>query len=133
MNTEDPRHRRAVAHFNRGDYFEAHEDWEEIWHEARGEDREFVQGLIQVATALHHMTLGNMRGARILHASAHALLSPLGDSRGGILIKNLLDQFDRSLKGILDVPLDQLAGRGHAGSVKIAFSPERAFQIEIQN
>lgn len=133
MIATDPRYCRAVAHFNRGDYFEAHEDWEEIWHEAQGDDRAFVQGLIQVATALHHMTLGNMRGARILHGSAHALLAPLGETRGGIQIQTLLKAFDRSLEGILDVPLDQLAGRGHAGPVKIKFTPERMFHIEIKN
>ncbi|MBK9430450.1 MAG: DUF309 domain-containing protein [Elusimicrobia bacterium] len=79
----DPRHREAVARFNRGDYFEAHDAWEEIWNEAPEAERGFYQGLIQVTTALHHMTLGNMRGAKLLHGSAHELLSPYGDFHGG--------------------------------------------------
>lgn len=43
------------AAFNRGQYFEAHELWEEVWHELAGAERIFVQGLIQIAAGLHHL------------------------------------------------------------------------------
>ena len=43
------------AAFNRGEYFEAHELWEEAWHELAGAERIFVQGLIQIAAGLHHL------------------------------------------------------------------------------
>jgi hypothetical protein len=44
--------------FNRGEYFRAHELWEEMWKELGGEDRTLrilVQGLIQIAAGLHHL------------------------------------------------------------------------------
>jgi predicted metal-dependent hydrolase len=41
--------------FNREQYFEAHELWEEAWKELAGDDRTFVQGLIQIAAGLHHL------------------------------------------------------------------------------
>ncbi|HMX44082.1 MAG TPA: DUF309 domain-containing protein, partial [Elusimicrobiota bacterium] len=30
-----------MALFNNEDFFEAHEAWEELWHETQGEAREF--------------------------------------------------------------------------------------------
>jgi predicted metal-dependent hydrolase len=44
--------------FDRGAYFEAHELWESIWRELGGEERTAVQGLIQLAAALHHLQRG---------------------------------------------------------------------------
>jgi len=39
---------------NEGDYYEAHEAWEEIWQREEDDDRRlFVQGLIQVTSAFH--------------------------------------------------------------------------------
>jgi predicted metal-dependent hydrolase len=43
------------AAFNRGEYFRAHELWEEVWHELAGAERILVQGLIQIAAGLHHL------------------------------------------------------------------------------
>ena len=44
------------AAFNRGDYFLAHELWEEVWHEVGDAERRVqLQGLIQVAAGLHHL------------------------------------------------------------------------------
>ncbi len=43
------------AAFNRGDYFQAHELWEDVWHDLEGGERIFVHGLIQIAAGLHHM------------------------------------------------------------------------------
>jgi predicted metal-dependent hydrolase len=41
--------------FNRGEYFEAHELWEEVWRVLDGAERIHVQGLIQIAAGLHHL------------------------------------------------------------------------------
>ena len=43
----------GAALYARGEYFEAHEAWEELWLSLDGEPRLFVQGLIQVAAACH--------------------------------------------------------------------------------
>jgi predicted metal-dependent hydrolase len=46
------------AAFDRGAFFEAHELWEAIWRELSGDERTAVQGLIQIAAALHHLQGG---------------------------------------------------------------------------
>ena len=60
----------AVLHFDRGEYFEAHEVWEDLWNEASGARHPFLQCLIQVAVALHHARNQNFVGTRKLFASA---------------------------------------------------------------
>jgi hypothetical protein len=47
--------RLGAERFNRGQFFEAHEAWEEVWLEAARELRNFYQGLIQVAAAFVHL------------------------------------------------------------------------------
>jgi predicted metal-dependent hydrolase len=44
---------RGAELFNQGQYYEAHEVWEELWLTLEDEPRLFVQGLIQVAAAGH--------------------------------------------------------------------------------
>jgi predicted metal-dependent hydrolase len=54
----------GIAHFNRGEFFEAHEMWELLWRETTGPRADFYKGLIQCAVAFHHLRRGNLDGAR---------------------------------------------------------------------
>jgi len=63
MTLDDPRFRIGVAHFNAEEFFDAHEVWEEWWHECPPEDRRFVQSLIQAAVSLYHWGNANAAGA----------------------------------------------------------------------
>ena len=57
--------REGLIFFNAGQYFEAHEVWEDVWRStAKGPLRNFYQGLIQAAVGLHHLHRGNTAGAR---------------------------------------------------------------------
>ena len=68
----------GIALFNRGRFFDCHEVLEEVWLEFSGERKRFLQGLIQVAVALHHLRNGNRVGAeRLLDAAVEKLA---GDS-----------------------------------------------------
>jgi predicted metal-dependent hydrolase len=42
--------------FNRGEFYEAHEHWEEVWNEIDDPERTWVQAMIQIATGLHKLT-----------------------------------------------------------------------------
>lgn len=57
-----PEVRMGCAHFNLGEYFEAHEAWEEHWGKGPREERELTLGLIKAAVALHHLDGGNAPG-----------------------------------------------------------------------
>lgn len=45
----DPRLQRGVAAFNAGNFFEAHEIWEDLWGETVGQEKLLLQGLVQIA------------------------------------------------------------------------------------
>jgi predicted metal-dependent hydrolase len=118
----DPRYLKGVEHFNKEEFFEAHEVWEDLWHDTHDDSREFVQGLIQVTSSLHHLCNGNMRGARLLHDSGLQLLERYG---------RLKAEFNEILRGILDAPLQDLPGRGHPGTVKISYDASKAPKINL--
>jgi uncharacterized protein len=54
----------GIEHFNARLYFEAHEEWEEVWLRSSGDTKTFYQMLIQAAVGLHHYEKGNARGVR---------------------------------------------------------------------
>lgn len=81
--TEDQRKRfqEGIALFNRGQFFDCHEALEEVWLQSYGDRKKFLQGLIQVAVALHHLRNGNLAGAqRLLAAAVEKLSGPVPDS-----------------------------------------------------
>ncbi|HXX95191.1 MAG TPA: DUF309 domain-containing protein [Planctomycetota bacterium] len=60
----DPRFLEGVDCFNRQDFYAAHDAWESLWLERFGEEKDFLQGLILCAVALHHYGRKNLSGAR---------------------------------------------------------------------
>jgi hypothetical protein len=59
----DPRLVKGIQEFNQGLFFECHETLEEIWLEEHGDDREFYQGIIQVAAGFYKWEQGVLIGA----------------------------------------------------------------------
>ena len=76
----DTQYRAGIELFNKCEFFEAHDVWEELWSEYRGEDRTFYQGLIQVAVALHHFGNGNIRGRKNSTTARGPISIPSGQS-----------------------------------------------------
>ncbi len=54
---------RGIDQFNHGHYFECHDTLEDLWHDTRGKDRLFLQGLIQVSAGFYHFFNSNYKGA----------------------------------------------------------------------
>jgi len=63
--------------FNRAQFFEAHEVWEDAWRRARGEDEVLLHGLIQVAAGFHKLQCGQPSGAASLLAKGEAKLAAI--------------------------------------------------------
>jgi predicted metal-dependent hydrolase len=128
----DPRYAIGIQLFNREDFFEAHEVWEELWHETYGANKDFFQGLIQVTSAMHHLQIGNMRGARILYGSGIELLAPYGAHHLGLNLETLRTHFTHAMEGLLHVPAEKLSGRGGKGAVKIPYTSQLAFKLTLE-
>jgi len=74
---------RGVALFNRQEFFEAHEVWEEVWVDELGDERLLLQGLIQVAAGFYKLQVGAPRGtSRLLEQGLKKLRGFLGASPG---------------------------------------------------
>jgi len=93
---------RGVRLFNSAQFFEAHEVLEDVWRVAPNAEKKFLQGLIQVAVALHHHSTGNRVGARSLLARSRRNLSGYPDAFGGIDLKPLLKSLARWQEALED-------------------------------
>lgn len=60
----------GIQLFNARKFWEAHEAWETIWLEAESDLDQYLQGLIQIAAAYHHIQRRTYRGAPRLFAAA---------------------------------------------------------------
>jgi hypothetical protein len=78
--------------FNRREFWKAHESWESVWLASHGTQREFLQGLIQLAAVCYHVERENVRGAARLLEASLGRLDSLPESFGGIALGELRDQ-----------------------------------------
>ena len=56
----------ALNFFNNHAWYEAHDAFEEIWNSVNGEERQVIQGILQVSVSQFHLSKGNLNGATIL-------------------------------------------------------------------
>ncbi|HXW99622.1 MAG TPA: DUF309 domain-containing protein [Candidatus Acidoferrales bacterium] len=85
-----PHYEHGIALFNRADFFAAHEELEQVWRAAPPAERRFLQGLIQVAVALHHHSTGNLAGCRSVLGRACRNLAAYPSKHGGLDLAALL-------------------------------------------
>jgi uncharacterized protein len=100
----DPRYLAGVLLFNRGDFFEAHEAWEELWMDTAGPDKAFYQGLLQAAVGLCHFCNGNVRGAVKLYHSSRDYLRRYGPGHLGLDLADFGRQMERCFADLLALP-----------------------------
>ncbi len=56
----------ALNLFNKHKWYEAHDALEEIWNSVDGDERQVIQGILQVSVSQFHLSKGNLNGATIL-------------------------------------------------------------------
>ncbi|PYQ30549.1 MAG: hypothetical protein DMF56_06990 [Acidobacteria bacterium] len=82
---------KGVELFNAHHFWHAHEAWEEIWLTSSGGEKTFLQGLIQLAAAYHHVQRGTFRGAIRLFDAAFAKLDPFPPGYAGVDRANVIE------------------------------------------
>ena len=107
---ESPEFQRGIALFNHAKFFEAHEVLEDIWRpmDASDTDRICMQGIVQVAVALHHQSTGNRTGALSVMRRAARNLAPAKDKAFGVRMP--LEE-DRTWTRDRVVSLEEIAAR----------------------
>jgi predicted metal-dependent hydrolase len=114
--------------FNDGDYFNAHEAWEDAWHQVSGQRKDFYQGMIQCAVALEHVRRGNPRGALMVFARAQSRFEELDCPYMGIDWRTLVTRLDAFLAPLKKLPKASLAPRQHGQTLPVDL--QRAPRIE---
>ena len=71
----------ALKLFNSQQWYEAHDAFEDIWNGLYGDERQIVQGILQVSVSQFHLNKGNLNGAMIL----------LGEGLGRIKYRSSVD------------------------------------------
>ncbi len=82
--------REGVSLFNGARYWYAHEAWETLWRASPDDERDFYQGLIQVAAGLLHLQRRNARGATNKLGEGLARLRPYAPKHHGIAVNELV-------------------------------------------
>ena len=56
----------ALNLFNNQKWYEAHDAFEDIWNTLDGDERQIIQGILQVSVSQFHLNKVNLNGATIL-------------------------------------------------------------------
>ncbi|GMU23064.1 MAG: hypothetical protein AMXMBFR13_31470 [Phycisphaerae bacterium] len=112
----------GLAHFNAGEFFEAHEAWEDAWNGTSGRRSDFYRGLIQMAVVWEHYRRRNGLGVRKVFATARQLWQDLP----GVYMGLDLREFERKMATRL---ADVLAAPDGA---PVSVDPGRFFSVEWQ-
>lgn len=91
---------RGIEFFNKGGFFEAHEEWEKLWKQlGESSEKHFIQGMIMVAAALHHYKRLEYRGTEKLLAKAVKILKEHIDANvkieKGDFLENVVSFYER--------------------------------------
>lgn len=86
---------QGIREFNRGEWYECHETVEDLWIGESGEMRDFYQGIIQIAIALHHWRNGNYGGAVSLLKGGAGYLRRVSDQCQWVNVATLIADSER--------------------------------------
>jgi len=86
---------QGIREFNGKEWFECHETVEDLWIGSEGELRDFYQGIIQIAVALHHWRNGNFGGAVSLLKGGAGYLGKVTEACQWVDVAGLIADADR--------------------------------------
>ena len=102
MNTEENKIKKKLFHdgilaFEKHEFYDAHEYWEELWSDYQLSDAKFIQGLIQLAVGYFHISNLNINGARGLFTKCLPKLQEYSPKYRDIDIKNIITYVEKTL------------------------------------
>ena len=84
-----PRAADGLRLFNKGEYFEAHEAFEDAWNDEQGNVRNLYRGILQIAVVYLHITRGNYDGAVKVYLRSQRWIQEWPDVCRGIQVEEL--------------------------------------------
>jgi predicted metal-dependent hydrolase len=86
--------------YDAAEFFAAHEAWESVWLHAQEPEKLFLQGLIQVTAAFHHLQRNNPQGTARLLQAALGRLERYPALFGGISVDLLCNDINAWLEAL---------------------------------
>ncbi len=90
----------GIRLFNEGDFFSAHDFFEELWTESERAEKLFMQGLVQISVGCYHLICGNFNGAYSQLLKGKIKLKNYLPSYKDIDVKSLLNDIELLLNDI---------------------------------
>lgn len=97
MSAYDSHYLEFFELFNQEKFFEAHEVLEDLWRVTQTEEREFYQGMIQLAALFVHVQKKNPASAEVLYERASGHLKKYPSFYMGVDIPAVLELIRKSL------------------------------------
>ena len=94
---------KGLIFYKAGNYFEAHEYWEDLWSDFYIEDKKFIQGLIQLSVSFVHLENNNLNGARSLLKKCNEKFENYSGFHRGIDVDLLLKDIEKVEKNYLKI------------------------------
>ena len=86
--------------YQAGEFFAAHEEWESVWLQAQEPEKMFLQGLIQVTAAFHHLRRHNSLGTVLLLQAALGRFERYPAHFGGVSVTLLCSDIREWLQAL---------------------------------
>lgn len=116
---------QGVEEFNRQEFYACHDILEALWLEAWELERDFYQGILQIAVGCYHLGNLNWRGAVILLGEGIRRLRPYQPAWEGVDVAQLVAQSQQLLQVLQNLdsncPAEELENSQALTLPKIAF------------
>lgn len=99
---------QGIAQFNEQQFYACHDTFEELWMQAEVLDRNFYQGLLQIAVGCYHLSNSNWRGAVILLGEGMGRLEEYEPIYSEINVTELIEQSRNLLDSLQEIGQDNL-------------------------
>jgi hypothetical protein len=100
---------QGVEQFNQQEFYACHDTLEALWMEALEPQKQFYQGVLQIAVACYHLSNLNWRGAVVLLGEGIRRLRDYQPVYEGIDVTELLTQSIQLLKALQQAGPEQVA------------------------
>ena len=87
----------ALSLFNNQNWYEAHDAFENIWNNLVGDERQIIQGILQVSVSQFHLSKGNLNGATILLGEGLGRIKPRINNNIGIDLESFCNSLEQLL------------------------------------
>ena len=95
--------KKGILFFNKKEFYNAHEKWEELWTEYKLKDPKFIQGLIQLSVAFFHITNSNLIGSKNLFKKSLIKLELFSEFHENINLSEIIFYSKKSLRLVNEI------------------------------